>query len=311
VALLEHKKVKILRRVYLDRWELVFLLPTIVLLFLFSYLPIYGILISFQDYRIGNAILTFDGTTKWVGLDHFKNFILSPFFIRVFGNTVRLSLKGLAYGFWVPIVFAILLNEVTHSLYKRLTQTFVYLPYFISVVVVVAMLMSMTSQYGAINRVMEVFGQRPVNMMNETRYFDTLYIVSNIWQSFGYSSIIYIAAIASINPTLYEAATVDGANRFHKIVHITLPSILPTIMILLILSVGGILAANTEKILLMYNVTTYDVADVIGTYVYRVGLINARYSYSASIGFFANVINFGLVFGANMLSRKITNYSLW
>jgi len=299
------------RRLYRDRWALVMLLPTFVLLFLFCYMPIYGILIAFQDYKIGNDILALDGSTKWVGLSQFKQFINSIFFTRVFGNTLRLSVENLVFGFWVPIVFALLLNEITHVWYKRLTQTFVYLPYFVSTVIVVAMMISITGAEGAVNRILAFFGQESINMMNSAKSFDGLYVFSNIWQTFGYSSIIYIAAISSIDPTLYEAATVDGANRLHKMIHITLPGIMPTVMILLILSVGGILAANTEKILLMYNSQTMDVADVIGTYVYKTGLQNAKYSYSAAIGLFANIINFVLVFGTNMISRRTTEYSLW
>ncbi len=299
------------RRLYRDRWALIMLLPTFILLFLFCYMPIYGILIAFQDYKIGNDILAFNGSTKWVGLDQFKQFINSIFFTRVFGNTLRLSVENLVFGFWVPIIFALLLNEITHVWYKRLTQTFVYLPYFVSTVIVVAMMISITGTEGAVNRILAFFGQESTNMMNDAKSFDGLYVFSNIWQTFGYSSIIYIAAISSIDPTLYEAATVDGANRLHKMIHITLPGIMPTVMILLILSVGGILAANTEKILLMYNSQTMDVADVIGTYVYKTGLQNAKYSYSAAIGLFANIINFVLVFGTNMISRRTTDYSLW
>lgn len=287
------------------------LLPTIILLFLFCYLPIYGILIAFQDYRIGNSILSFSGSIKWVGISQFTKFIHSIFFGRVFGNTLRLSIESLVIGFWVPIIFALLLNEISHKRYQRITQTCVYLPYFVSTVIVVAMLMSITDTGGAANKLITLFGGQTVAMFNDPKSFDLLYVGSNIWQTFGYSSIIYIAAISSIDPTLYEAATVDGANRFHKIVHITFPGILPTVMILLILSVGGILNANTEKVLLMYNSNNIDVSDVIGTYVYRIGLANAQYSYSAAIGLFTNIINFVLVFGANMISRRMTNYSLW
>jgi putative aldouronate transport system permease protein len=305
------KKKSLLRRIVQDRWQLLMLVPTIVLMFLFMYLPIYGVLIAFQNYRIGNAIFSLGEKTDWVGLAHFKTFINSIFFSRVFTNTIRLSIKNLAYGFWVPIVFAMLLNEVTHSVFKRLTQTFVYLPHFVSTVIVVAMMMSLTGPSGAVSRLLTLFGEEPSYMINESRYFDTLYVASNIWHSFGYSSIIYIAAIAAVNPSLYEAATIDGANRFHKMAHITFPGILPTIMILLILSVGGIIGSNTEKVLLMYNPRTIDVADVIGTYVYRMGLQNARYSYSSAIGLFTNLVNFVLVFGANQISRRATNYSLW
>lgn len=305
------KKTPLIRKLRRDKWALLMLMPTIVLLFLFCYLPIYGILISFQNYKIGNDILSFNGSTVWVGMAHFIKFFKSIFFMRVFGNTLRLSAECLAFGFWVPIVFALLLNEIRHIWYKRITQTFVYLPYFISTVIVVAILMSMTGEEGAVNKVLGAFGVEPVNMINSAKHFDVLYVASGIWQTFGYSSIIYIAAMSSVDPTLYEAATMDGANRLHKMWHITLPGIVPTIVILLILSVGGLLGSNTEKILLMINSSTTDRADVIGTYVYNIGLRDAKYSYSSAVGLFANVINFVLVFGTNLISRRTTNYSLW
>jgi len=305
------KKVPLLSKVIRDRWSLIMLLPTMLLLFLFCYLPIYGVLISFQNYRIGGDILSLRGKTEWVGLFHFTRFLKSIFFTRVFGNTIRLSVETLLFGFWVPVVFALLLNEVRHMGFRRVAQTCVYLPYFISTVIVVAMLISMTGAGGAVNKLLSVFGVEPVEMINSARHFDILYVASNIWQTFGYSSIIYIAAMSSIDPTLYEAATVDGANRLHRVVHITLPGIGPTVAILLILSAGGIMGSNTEKVLLMINPMTTDRADVIGTYVYNIGLRNAQYSYSAAVGLFANVINFVLVFGTNWASRRFTSYSLW
>lgn len=305
------KKSTVGAKIIRDQWALIMLLPTLVLLFLFAYLPIYGVLISFQEFKIGNSILGIGGKTEWVGLTHFRKFLTSIFFSRVFGNTIRLSLESLAFGFWVPIAFSLLLNEVRHMGYRRVAQTFVYLPYFISTVIVVALLVSMTGTGGAVNKVLSLFGTEPMDMINDARYFDALYVVSGIWQHFGYSSIIYIAAMSSIDPTLYEAATVDGANRLHRMIHITLPGIVPTIVILLILSVGGLMGSNTEKILLMINPANTDRADVIGTYVYNTGLRDARYSYSSAVGLFANVINFVLVFGTNMLSRRFTEYSLW
>ncbi|MDW7658535.1 MAG: ABC transporter permease subunit [Bacillota bacterium] len=305
------KQIPLMKRIRRDKWQLMMMIPSVVLLVLFSYMPIYGILIAFQDYQIGNRILSFDGTIKWVGLLHFKNFIQSEFFSRVFFNTIRLSLKGLIFGFWVPIVFALTLNEIHHKFYKRLTQTLVYLPYFISLVVVIAMLTTMVSSEGVITRLIVFFGGREINYMRDSASFDTLYIASGVWQSFGYSSIIYLAGIAGIDPTLYEAAVVDGANRFHRMWHITLPGLKPTIAILLILSVGGVLHSNTEKVLLMISPSIVDRAQVIGTYVYELGLRNARYSYTSAIGLFTNIINFFLVFGANMISRRVADYSLW
>jgi len=282
-----------------------------VLLFMFNYLPFFGLSIAFQDYQLGKPILSFGDSVTWVGLKHFRDFINSIFFKRVFTNTIRLSVTNLLWGFWVPIVFAILLNEIRTKWYKKTVQTLVYLPYFISTVIVVALLVTLTSPGGVINKVNIALAGKPINYMQDPKYFDFLYVASGIWKSFGYSSIIYLAAISAIDPTLYEAVTIDGGNRYHRMRHVTLPGILPTVVILLILSIGGILGANTEKILLMYNTATMDRADVIGTYVYRIGLINMKYSYTTAVGLFSNIINFCLVIGANLISRKVTDHSLW
>jgi putative aldouronate transport system permease protein len=305
------QKKTMLQRFWLDRWVLLLLAPTIILLILFNYLPMFGLSMAFQNYRIGRSLIAFDGTVEWVGLKHFTDFVKSIFFKRIFYNTIRLSFKSILFGFWVPVLFALLLNEVKVKWYKKVTQTFVYLPYFISTVIVVAMMISMTSTEGVVNRIVQMTGGRSIFFMQDPKYFDGLYIFTQIWQTFGYSSIIYLAGIASIDPSLYEAATVDGANRMHKIWFITLPGIMPMIVILLILSVGGILNANTEKVLLMYSSPLYDRADVIGTYVYRIGLVNAKYSYTTAVGLFSNIIAFTLVFSTNMLARKFTQYSLW
>jgi putative aldouronate transport system permease protein len=297
--------------IYRDRWALAMFLPTLLLLIVFSYLPMYGVLIGFQDYKIGDPILSFGGKTRWVGLSHLVTFVKSIFFTRVFFNTLRLSLLNLLFGFWVPIVFALLLNEIRGSVYKRVSQTFAYLPHFISTVIVVAMLMNLVSEEGPINKLVALLGGESRNLMRLPQYFDVLYVGSHVWQNFGYSSIIYLAAIAGVDPALYEAATIDGANRLDKVWHVTLPTITPTIIVLLILSVGGMLASNTEKVLLMSNPSVANRAEVIGTYIYRVGLEDAKYSYTAAIGLFTNVVNFILVFGANRLSRRFTDYSLW
>jgi len=294
-----------------DKWLLVFLLPTIILLFLFNYLPFYGLVIAFQKYKPGMPMLILDGSTVWVGFKHFIKFFNSIFFERVFGNTIRLSLLSLAFGFWVPIIFALLLNEIRVLSFKRLAQTFAYLPYFVSSVIVVSILFSLTSSYGVINRIIIAFGGESVSFFQESRYFDGLYVSTNIWKTFGYGSILYLAAIAGVDPELYAAVEVDGGNRLHKMWHVTMPCLQPTIIILLVLACGRILTSNTEMVLLMYNSSIYDRADIIGTYVYRTGLVNARYSYTAAVGLFANIINFMLVYGTNMLSRRLTNYSLW
>ena len=306
-----HKK-SLAKRMYLSRWTYIMLAPTLILLFLFAYLPIYGVIIAFQDYKIGNAMMSITpGAIKWVGVKHFKDFLNSIFFSRVFGNTLRLSVKGLAFGFWIPIVFALLLNEIRHSWYKRITQTFVYLPYFVSVVIVVALLTSMVESSGLIGKLYVAVTGKNTVLINSAQHFDTLYIGSGIWQTFGYSAIIYIAAISSIDPTLYEAAIVDGANRFQRVIHITLPGILPTIVILLILSVGGMLNSNTEKVILLKNASTATRAEVIGSYVYQVGLRDGKYSYTSAVGLFTNIINFFLIYCANTISRRVGGASLW
>lgn len=305
------KKLGFFQHFWRDKWLLLLLVPTLVALFAFNYVPMYGLAMAFQNYKVGGKILAFDGSVEWVGLKHFYDFVTSIFFGRVFGNTLRLSFENILFGFWVPIVFALLLNEIRTKWYKKVTQTFVYLPYFVSTVIVVSILLNMVSTEGVVNRLVQMFGGQSIPFMQKAEYFDFMYIITNIWQTFGYNSIIYLAAIASVDPSLYEAATVDGANRFHKMVHITLPAILPTAIILLILAVGGVLGANTEKILLMYSAPIYSKADVIGTYVYRIGLVNAKYSYTAAVGLFSNIISFVLVYGTNMISRKFTDYSLW
>lgn len=294
-----------------DKWYLLFTLPAVILLMLFSYFPMYGLSIAFQDYRIGDPLISFTGATRWVGLQNFINFFQSHFFGRVFTNTLRLSLKTLLWGAWVSPLVALLLNEVRVMWFKRTVQTCYYLPYFVSIAIVVSIMSLLTSSAGPISKLSVMFGGKAVNYMNDPNAFDALYVISEIWRGFGYSAIMYLASIASVDPNLYEAVEIDGGNRLHKVRHVTLPHILPTMMILLILQIGGMLGASSEKVLLMYNASTMDKADIIGTYVYRVGLRDAKYSYTTAVGLFANIINFMLVFGANFASRKITGTSLW
>ena len=303
------KKKSFSQRFAEDKWYLAFLLPAVILLFLFSYLPMYGLAIAFQDYSIGKPLISSD--TVWVGFKNFKDFFNSVFFSRTFGNTIRLSLESIIFGAWVPLVTALLLNEIRCSWYKRTTQTLFYLPYFVSVAIVVSIMTMLTSSTGPIAMLSQFFGGKAVNYMMQPKYFDFLYVSSGIWQTFGYSSIIYLAGISGVDPSLYEAATVDGANRMHKMLHITLPELIPTFITLLVLSLGGVLNTSYEKVLLMYNSATMERADVLGTYIYRIGLIDMKYSYTAAIGLFANVINFALVFVSNKLSNRISGYGLW
>lgn len=290
------------------------MLPVIIIILCFSYFPLFGIVIAFQDYQPGNGF--FWGDVQWVGLKHFKEFVGSSLFPRLFGNTIRLSLKNLLCGFWVPIAFALLLNELRHIRFKKFIQTASYLPHFISTVVVAGMVLSFLRTDGLINSVYAMFGGTRTGFITKPEYFDTIYILTNIWISFGFDSILYLSAISGIDPQLYESARLDGASRLKQMWYITLPSILPTIAILLIMAVGGMVSSNTDMILLLYNAATYPKADVIGTYVYRVGLGadgsgGGQYSLGAAINLFSTTINFCLLFLANKISNKLTNYGMF
>ena len=251
------------------------------------------------------------GNIRWVGLKHFVNFINGKYFVRLITNTILLSLYNLIFGFWVPIVFALLLNEVRHMKFKKFVQTASYLPYFISAVVVAGMVLSFIDMSGIVNKIIVLFGGTATPLNTSPSAFPVIYTITNVWKSFGWNSILYLSTMSSIDPALYESARLDGANRFKQMWYVTLPSILPTIAIMLIMAVGGILGSNTDLILLLYNTATYPTADVIGTYIYRVGLEGGQFSYTAAVGIFSSVINFALVFGANFISNKLTNYGLF
>ncbi len=239
-------------------------------------------------------------------------FFASPYAFRVIRNTLVINLMDLVFGFPVPIIFALLLNEVRNNKVKRTIQTFTYLPHFISVVVVVGMMNILLSPTdGLVNKLIVGLGGNSINFLVDVKWFRWLYVLSNIWQNFGWDSIIYFAAIAGINAEIYEAAMVDGAGRWKKMIYITLPSIVPTVIILLIMRIGWLLSVGFEKVLLMYNEATYEVADVISTYIYRASLLNADFSYGTAIGLFNCVISLVLVLGANWVSRRFSETSLF
>ena len=297
---------KVLRR---DKYLVMMTVPGLALLIIFKYIPIYGIVIAFQEYDLG---MPFFGRDNWVGLAHFIKFVNGPFFSRLMRNTFLLGFYGLAIGFPLPIVLALAFNEIHQGLFKRVSQTVSYLPYFVSTVVIIGLLRNlMDIETGKINDIIEAFGGKRIQFFSEAAWFRTIYIGSGIWQGLGYSAIIYIAALSGIEPQLYESATIDGASRFKKIIHISIPSIMPTVLILLILSVGGIFGTDVQKILLIYSPLTYSTSDVIGTYIYRRGIEMAEYSFSAAVGLFINTISFIFLFGTNMLSRKFGESSLW
>jgi len=286
-------------------------LPVAILLIIFCYIPIYGIVVAFQNYAPGSPFV--GPNVKWVGLKHFTTFFQSIYFSRLIGNTLVLSILNLIFGFWIPIIFALLLNEVRHVRFKKFAQTASYLPHFISMVVVAGILINFTTSDGLVNNIIARFNSNysPQNLRLNASAFPTIYTVTNVWKGFGWGSILYLSTISSIDPGMYEAARIDGGNRWHQAWYITLPGLKNIIAIRLIMSVGAILAANSELILLIYSPATYETADVIGTYVYRVGLLQGQFSYTTAIGFFMAVIGFALTYITNMISNRITGYGLW
>lgn len=283
------------------------LLPVLAYYLIFHYGPMYGAVIAFQDFNPLRGILG----SKWVGLENFTDFFNSVFFFRLLRNTFLINLIDLIFGFPAPIILALLLNEIRWAPFKSLVQTVSYMPHFISVVVVVGMLVDFFARDGLINSLLRPFLSDPIAFMQSPDWFRPLFVGSGIWQHVGWASIVYLAAITTIDPTLYDAAMVDGAGRFRQVWHITLPGIMPTIVVLLILRLGAMMTVGYEKILLMYNPLTYETADVISTYVYRRGVLNTDYSFSAAVGLFNSALNFALVVAANAISRKVNETSLW
>jgi len=293
---------------YRSRYLYLLILPIIVYYFIFHYMPMYGVLIAFKDFNAFKGIIS----SPWVGLKHFKSFFESPFAYRLLRNTLAINIYELVVGFPMPIILALLINEVKSNRFKRSVQTIVYMPHFISVVVICGMLVSFLSpSTGFINRFIQAIGGQPIHFLAEPKWFRTVYVLSGVWQSAGWGSIIYLAALAGIDIELYEAATVDGATKWQKMKHITFPGILPTVIIMLILRMGSMFSVGFEKIMLLYSPLTYDTADVISTYVYRKGILDANYSYTAAIGLFNSIINFILLIAVNKFSRAVSETSLW
>lgn len=290
-----------------DKYLYLLLLPGLILYILFCYYPMYGLLMAFQDYNPVDGILG----SPFIGFTHFTNFFNSMFFGRLLRNTILLSLYNLIFGFPIPILFALMLNEVKPGPFKKITQTISYLPHFISVVVIVGMLNIVFAPTGIIPEVLTKLTGSSPNFLSDAKWFRTMYVGSEIWQHFGWNSIIYMAALAGIDQGLYEAAKIDGASRFKQIWYVTLPGIAPTIVTLLILNSGSILSVGFEKIILMYSPATYSTADVISTYTYRVGLLQSQYSFGVAVGMFNSVANCIILLIVNAISRKLTETSLW
>ncbi|GHU77633.1 sugar ABC transporter permease [Clostridia bacterium] len=293
----------------IKRYWLLYLmvLPLVLYYLLFHYLPMFGIVIAFQDFRVTRGFFA----SKWVGLDHFISFFKSAYAWTTIRNTLTISLYGLLFGFPAPILLALMLNEVKKKRFLKTVQLITYMPHFISLVVICAIIRDFCSTRGVINTAMSYLGRTPHNYLTEPNAFYPIYIISGIWQHIGWDSIIYLAALAAIDQELYEAATVDGAGRLRRIWHITLPGIAPTITILLILRIGSIMSVGFEKIILLYAPATYETADVISTYVYRRGLVDGKYSFAAAVGLMNSVVNFILLIAADRFSKQIGQRGLF
>ena len=285
------------------------LIPVVILVFIFHYLPMYGLVIAFQKYVPGDPFI--GQGARWVGLQNFQKFVGGIYFLRCLKNTLVLSLYELVFGFTAPIAFALLMDQIRNARFKKAIQTASYLPHFISTVIVAGMVVSFIDSNGIITRFLHLFGLPLKNWRVVSSAFAPTYTLTKIWKGFGFSSILYFSTMSAIDPGLYESARMDGANRWQQVWHITLPGIANLVFIKLILNVGGILGSDTNLILLLYDPATYDVADVFGTYIYRVGLLGGQYSYTTAAGLFMSIIGFIVTFITNKLCTVYTGFGLW
>lgn len=284
------------------------MVPGLVFLLIFKYTPIYGLVIAFQDFNIFKGI----GGSEWVGLAQFERLFTSRDLARVLTNTLLISLYKIVILFPIPIFIAVLLNEVAKMWFKRVVQTIIYLPHFLSWVIIAGLFVNILSpSTGIVNQVISFFGGEPINFFMDNDYFRSVVVATAGWKEAGWNAIIFIAAIAGLDPELYEAAKLDGANRIQMMWTITLPGIASTIILMLILRIGNVLEAGTEQILLLYNATVYETGDVIGTYIYRMGLTSMEYSFSTAVGLFESIIGFILVVGGNQMAKRVTGKSIW
>lgn len=279
----------------------------VVVVFIFNYLPMGGIIIAFKDYNLVKGVFN----SPWAGLRHFKSFFGDPYFGRLLRNTFLTGFWTFVFTFPAPIILALMLNELKDGMYKKVTQTITYLPYFISAVVVVSLMKTMFSVTGPVNQIITAMGGEAIMFFNEPGWFRPLYVGSSVWQTIGYNSIIYLAALSGVDPTLYEAATLDGATKMQKIINVTIPAISGTILVLLIMNIGNVVQVGFEKVFLMYNPGIYETADVLSTYTYRRGMKDRQYSYAATVDLFNSFISMTLLVIANTISRKVAGEGLW
>jgi putative aldouronate transport system permease protein len=291
-----------------SKYLLLLILPGFIWYIIFRYIPMYGIIIAFKNYNSRLGMIR----SPWIGFDNFRRFFLYPHFWRIIRNTFLLSFYSMLFGFPAPILFAIAINEISHNAYKKTVQTISFLPHFIAMPAVVGMLFLILSpSTGFVNVMLARFGIQPIYFLIRPEWFRTVFIASGIWQGIGWGAIIYIAQLSRVDPELYEAATIDGATRLQRVWHISLPALKPVISILLILRLGGLLSVSTEKVILMYNSQTMETADVIGSFVYRRGLLLADFSYGAAVGLFGSIVSLILVVMANYAAKKVSEFTLW
>jgi len=290
-----------------NKYVYIMAIPVVLFYVLFHYVPMGGLLIAFQDYNLVKGI----SGSEWVGLQNFIDFFQGYEFGRLLKNTLLLSFELIIFTFPAPLILALLINEVRCNPFKKLVQTVSYLPHFISLVVICGLVVNFTSSEGVLNQILALFGVEPSTWLMRKELFHPIYIASDLWQQVGWNSIVYLAAIAGIDPGLYEAATIDGAGRWRQLWNVTLPALVPTITILFIMRIGNVMTLGHEKIILLYNPTIYETADIISSFIYRRGLLDASYGFSAAVGLFNSVINCILLWTANFLSKRLTENSLW
>lgn len=296
------------RRALRRDWPLYSLaVAPLIFLAIFRYVPMVGNIIAFRRFRPGGSIFG----DEWVGTLYVEMFIRDPAFWNVFANTAIIGGMTLVVCFPLPIILALMLNEVRRKHFKKIVQSISYLPHFLSVVIVVGMVYQLLSLQGTVNQIREAFGGDPLSFLQQAEWFRFIYVASEAWQTVGWGTILYLAALTAVDDALYEAARIDGANRWQQTWHVTIPGIRPTMVTLLILNIGNFLNVGFEKVLLLYNPMTYSTGDVISTYLYRVGLVSNNLSYAAAIGLFQAIIGFAMVMSANYISRRLVGTSLW
>ncbi len=285
----------------------ILIIPVILYYIVFLYKPMYGALIAFQDFHPVKGV----SGSPWVGFLHYQRFFANPDFVRIFRNTLTISISSIIFGFPAPIILALLFNELKNQKFKSIAQTVSYLPHFISLVVACGLIKTFVSEGGLIYNLVVTLGGPEQSLLSRAECFVPIYVLSGIWQEIGWGSIIYLAALSGIDQELYEAARIDGANKWKQVWHITIPGILPTIIIMLILRLGSVMSVGYEKVILLYNSLIYETSDIISSYVYRVGLGSQQWSYSSAVGLLNSVINFIIVVTTNKISAKVSDTSLW